>query len=59
MAINASGQIVGSSNYNQTSSTHAFRTNNAGLLDDLGTLGGSDSAALSINYCALPAGRRT
>ncbi|TNY05830.1 DUF3466 family protein, partial [Escherichia coli] len=45
--INAAGLVVGDS-YTKNSYTHAFLYSN-GKMNDLGTLGGSDSTARSIN----------
>jgi probable HAF family extracellular repeat protein len=48
VAINESGQIVGSSNLPGNGAGHAFRYSN-GSMQDLGTLGGTSSSAADIN----------
>jgi probable HAF family extracellular repeat protein len=48
VAINESGQIVGSSNFPGNGAGHAFRYSN-GSMQDLGTLGGTSSSASDIN----------
>lgn len=47
-AINASGQVVGKSDYNAFNYTHAFLYS-GGVMTDLGTLGGNHSEAMGIN----------
>ena len=52
LAINDSGQIVGSSSFNNMpglSYTHAFLTTRSGPMQDIGTLGGNGATAFSIN----------
>jgi uncharacterized delta-60 repeat protein len=48
-AINNEGQIAGDSLTSNPSITHAFRFNVNGAIEDLGTLGGSQSNAFGIN----------
>ena len=48
IAVNESGQIVGSSNFPGNGPGHAFRYSN-GAMQDLGTLGGTSSSASDIN----------
>ncbi len=47
-AINSSGQIVGQSDYDSFSDTHAYLFS-GGVMTDLGTLGGKHSSATAIN----------
>lgn len=47
-AINASGQVVGQSDYNAFNYKHAFLYTNGSMVD-LGTLGGTQSNAVGIN----------
>lgn len=63
-SINSSGQIVGSSTYNHSSNIpldkiHAILTTAAGPMQDLGTLGGTNSFANKINSLGQIVGRST
>ncbi|MEA2175687.1 MAG: hypothetical protein QOD00_3279 [Blastocatellia bacterium] len=57
-SINDNGQIVGFSTYAVGSTnTHAFLYNNGGALQDLGTLGGTQSRAYGINNAGVVVGQ--
>ena len=55
VAINDVGQIVGSS-MTSSSATHAVLWSSEGSIQDLGTLGGTNSAAIDINDAGLVIG---
>jgi probable HAF family extracellular repeat protein len=60
-AVNASGQVTGSSALLDNSESHAFRWSN-GVIEDLGTLGGTDhfaSAGVAIDASGRVAGTST
>jgi probable HAF family extracellular repeat protein len=58
VAINASGQIAGSAS-NGTSPMHAVLWNSSNAIQDLGTLGGTTSAAIDINDAGQVIGTST